>query len=89
MLPVTFVLGAALMITAALDVIDGETPLLGETVHLPELISVLLVWLLVLPAKLRPAPRLAAVGQRGRADGPTGRRAGRSAAQRMKDRPTG
>ena len=89
MLPVTFVLGAALVITAILDVADGETPLLGETVHIPELLSVLLVWLLVLPANLRPAPRLAAVGHSASAGGPTGRRAGRSAVQRMKDRPTG
>lgn len=89
MLPVTFVLGAALVITAIVDVIDGETPLLRETVHIPELVSVLLVWLLVLPVSVKPAPRLVAVGPSARVGDPTGRRAGRSAVQRMKDRPTG
>jgi predicted anti-sigma-YlaC factor YlaD len=89
MLPVTFVLGGALMITAIVDVLDGETPLLRETVHIPELLSVLLVWLLVLPVGVRPAPRLVAVAPSARVGGPTGRRAGHSATTRMKDRPTG
>jgi predicted anti-sigma-YlaC factor YlaD len=89
MLPVTFVLGGALMITAIVDVLDGETPLLQEAVHIPELLSVLLVWLLVLPVGVRPAPRLVAVAPSARVGGPTGRRAGRSAAMRMRDRPTG
>jgi predicted anti-sigma-YlaC factor YlaD len=89
MLPVTFVLGGALMITAIVDVLDGETPLLREAVHIPELLSVLLVWLLVLPVGVRPAPRLVAVAPTARTGGPTSRRAGRSATTRMRDRPTG
>lgn len=89
MLPVTFVLGAALFITAVLDVVDHETPLLGETVHIPELLSVLLVWLLLLPTDrapvwrrnrgaIRPAPRLVAVDAPDSAGDPRDQRADRS-----------
>lgn len=43
-LPVAAVLAGALAITAAVDVSQGHVPLLGETTHLPEMISVGLVW---------------------------------------------
>lgn len=44
MLPVALVLVAALAITAVVDVVRGETPLVGEALHLSELASVGLVW---------------------------------------------
>ena len=43
------VLAGALVITAIIDLVDGQVPLLGETQHLPEVLSVLLVWLLAVP----------------------------------------
>ena len=58
-LPVTMVLAAALLITAAIDVVEGHVPLVDEAAHLPELASVALVWLLARP---RPVPRGAASG---------------------------
>ena len=45
-LPVAMVLGLALVITGVADIIGGNAPLIGETAHLPELCSVLLLWLL-------------------------------------------
>jgi len=49
MLPVSVVLGAALLITAGFDVAEGHVPLIGESTHLPELASVVLLWLLARP----------------------------------------
>jgi hypothetical protein len=51
-LPVSMVLAAALTITAVIDLVRGVVPLVDEATHLPELVSVLLVWLLTVP---RPA----------------------------------
>jgi predicted anti-sigma-YlaC factor YlaD len=53
MLPVTIVLAGALLITAIVDLVNGRIPLVGEAQHLPEMLSVALVWLLAVPA---PAP---------------------------------
>lgn len=53
MLPVTMVLAGALLVTAVVDVFEGRVPLLGETLHLPEMLSVLLVWLLARPVPAR------------------------------------
>lgn len=53
MLPVAAVLAGALLITALIDLIGGNIPLLGETTHLPELVSVLLIWLLAVPSPKR------------------------------------
>lgn len=50
MLPVAVTLGLALVITAVVDVIDGQVPFVNEALHIPELVSVLLVWLLSVPA---------------------------------------
>jgi predicted anti-sigma-YlaC factor YlaD len=61
-LPVALVLALALTITAVVDVVDGRVPLLGEAVHLPEVISVLLVWLLARPA---PSPEVTRSGGAG------------------------
>jgi predicted anti-sigma-YlaC factor YlaD len=55
--PVTLVLAGALFITALVDVVEGHVPLIDETAHLPELLSVPLVWLLARPL---PDPRRAA-----------------------------
>jgi len=65
--PVAAMLGGALLITAVVDVVQGRAPLLGETLHIPEVLSVLLVWLLAAPVGRRrsaqdrdagPAPSL-------------------------------
>ena len=52
MLPVAMVLAGALLVTAVVDAAQGRVPLVGEAGHLPEVLSVVLVWLLA-----RPAPR--------------------------------
>jgi predicted anti-sigma-YlaC factor YlaD len=48
-LPVAMVLALALAITAVVDLFRGAVPLVGEATHLPEVLSVLLVWLLAVP----------------------------------------
>ena len=53
MLPVAAVLAGALLITAVIDLLNGNVPLLGEATHLPELISVFLIWLLAVPSRRR------------------------------------
>ncbi len=53
MLPVAAVLAGALTVTALFDLASGEVPLLNEARHLPEVISVLLVWLLAAPTRRR------------------------------------
>jgi predicted anti-sigma-YlaC factor YlaD len=57
MLPVAVVLAGALLITAVVDLVSGRIPLFGEAQHIPELLSVLLMWLLALPAPRRDAAR--------------------------------
>lgn len=59
MLPVAAVLAGALLITAVVDLANGTVPLLGEATHLPELVSVLLIWLLAVPSprRAKAAPR--------------------------------
>ncbi|MDO8362392.1 MAG: zf-HC2 domain-containing protein [Actinomycetota bacterium] len=54
-LPVAAVLAGALLVTAIVDLANGSVPLVNETSHLPELISVVLIWLLAVPAPSRPA----------------------------------
>lgn len=46
MLPAAAVVALALTITAAVDLAHGRIPLLGEALHIPEIVSVVLVWLL-------------------------------------------
>jgi len=43
-LPVAAVLAATLAITSVIDLAQARVPLIGEAQHVPELISVLLVW---------------------------------------------
>lgn len=59
MLPVAAVLAGALVITAIVDLVDGRIPLVGEAQHLPEVLSVVLVWLLAVPAPRRTSTALA------------------------------
>ena len=54
MLPVAAVLAGALVITAVVDLVDGRVPLVGEAQHLPEVVSVVLVWLLAVPGAAPP-----------------------------------
>ena len=61
-LPVGGTLGAALLITAVVDVADGHVPLSSEAMHLPELASVVLLWLLAVPA-LRGRPWAPVTGE--------------------------
>ena len=53
MLPVSAVLAGALVISAIIDLLNGDIPLVGETQHIPELLSVLLVWLMTVPTPRR------------------------------------
>ena len=49
MLPVAGVLAVALTISASVDLFNGQVPLLGEARHLPEVISVGVLWILAVP----------------------------------------
>lgn len=55
-LPVAAVLAGALLITAIIDTAEGRVPLSGEALHLPELLSVPLVWALAVPTSNRTDP---------------------------------
>ena len=58
--PVTMVLAGAIVVSAIIDTAQGRVPLIGETLHIPELMSVLLVWLLARPTPAgRKTPRVA------------------------------
>ena len=45
-LPISFVVVFALLVTTIIDVVDGEVPLSRELSHIPELISLLALWAL-------------------------------------------
>lgn len=45
-LPVAAVLAGALAISAVVDLVSGRIPLVDEAMHLPEIVSVLLIWML-------------------------------------------
>lgn len=53
-LPVAAVLAGALLVTAIVDLANGTVPLVNEVSHVPELISVLLIWWLAIPARRDP-----------------------------------
>jgi CHASE2 domain-containing sensor protein len=58
-LPVAAVLAGALLITAVIDIAEGNVPLFGEAVHMPELLSVVLIWLLAnVPRRSHPAQHI-------------------------------
>ncbi len=49
MLHVAAVLAAAMVLIAVVDVAQGRVPLLGESTHLPEILSVWFLWILARP----------------------------------------
>ena len=53
MLPVAAVLAGALLVTAIADLGNGRVPLVDEAQHLPEFVSVVLVWLIAVPSSRR------------------------------------
>ena len=57
-LPVAVVLAGAQLVAAIVDMASGRIPLVGETRHIPQLISVFLIWLLAVPPTRRRATKL-------------------------------
>ena len=58
MLPVAQVLCAAIVISAFVDVLDGSVGLGAEVAHIPEIVSLVLVWILAVPSYAsRPSVR--------------------------------
>lgn len=53
MLAVAAVLAGALLVTAVVDLANGRVPLVDEAQHLPEVLSVVLVWLIAVPSPHR------------------------------------
>ncbi len=53
-IPVACVLAGALVITAIVDLVNGNVPFINETLHLPEIMSVGLIWALATPTGHRP-----------------------------------
>jgi predicted anti-sigma-YlaC factor YlaD len=62
-LPVAMVLAGAQVLGAVVDLATGRIPLVGEARHLPQIISVFLIWFLAVPSgrrdrtKNKPGPR--------------------------------
>jgi predicted anti-sigma-YlaC factor YlaD len=52
-LPVALVLAGAMVLGAIVDLATGRIPLVGEAQHLPQIISVFLVWFLAVPSTSR------------------------------------
>jgi predicted anti-sigma-YlaC factor YlaD len=52
-LPVAAVLAGGMVLTSAVDLFSGRIPLLGEIAHTPEILSVVLIWLLAVPSPRR------------------------------------
>lgn len=74
-LPVAMVLAGAQVLGAIVDLATGRIPLVGETRHLPQIISVFLIWFLAVPSgrgdrtstKPNDPPRLKVVDRERRA----------------------
>jgi hypothetical protein len=72
MLPLAVALAGCLAVTAMIDVANGRTPAIAELHHLPEVVGLVLVWVLAMPKRLpaapsrRGLPRLTAVDRDGR-----------------------
>jgi predicted anti-sigma-YlaC factor YlaD len=74
-LPVAMVLAGAQVLGAVVDLATGRIPLVGETRHLPQIISVFLIWFLAVPSgrgdrtrtKSNDPPRLKIVDRERRA----------------------
>jgi predicted anti-sigma-YlaC factor YlaD len=94
-LPAAAVLAGSLAITSVIDILEHNIPLLGESIHIPELLSVLLIWLLAVPAhgpraqRVTPGRRLSVVADASPAGDPTDPPADRSGWQRSRDRSIG
>jgi predicted anti-sigma-YlaC factor YlaD len=56
-LPVAMVLAGAQVLGAVVDMVTGRTPLVGEFSHLPQIISVFLIWFLAVPTTRRDRTR--------------------------------
>ena len=57
MLPTATALAGCLLITAVIDVARGQSPIVGEIIHLPELLGLVFVWLLAAePRRVAPGP---------------------------------
>ena len=52
-LPVALVLAGAQVLGAIVDLVTGRIPLIGEVRHLPQIISVFLIWFLAVPSTRR------------------------------------
>jgi predicted anti-sigma-YlaC factor YlaD len=52
-LPVAVVLAGAQVIASIVDLARGRIPLIGEAQHLPQVISVVLIWMLAVPPERR------------------------------------
>lgn len=55
MLPLAAALAGCLAITAVIDIAEGRVPAVAEMHHVPEVVGLVLVWLLAIPKHL-PAP---------------------------------
>jgi len=53
-LPVALVLAGAQVLGAIVDLATGRIPLVTETRHIPQVISVFLIWFLAVPSRPRP-----------------------------------
>jgi len=62
-LPVAAVLAGALLVTAIVDLANGTVPLLNEASHIPEILSVVLVWMLAIPSPQWPAVTAGSKGE--------------------------
>jgi predicted anti-sigma-YlaC factor YlaD len=51
MLPVAAVLAGALVITSVVDLAQRRIPLVDEAAHVPEVVSVVLIWLIAVPPR--------------------------------------
>lgn len=51
--PVAAFLAGSLTITAIIDLLNGAAPWNGEIIHVPEIASVLLVWMMTVPGRRR------------------------------------
>jgi predicted anti-sigma-YlaC factor YlaD len=56
-LPVALVLAGAQVIAAIVDLASGRIPLVGEAQHLPQVMSVALIWMLAVPSTRRHDPQ--------------------------------
>lgn len=64
MFHVALVLAAAMVVTAVVDIAQGRVPLVNEALHIPELFSVLFLWLLTRPRRAAAPDRPTALPDR-------------------------